>query len=266
MHLKRIHPQFHEFLKEIERDVADVRGYLAPRDIRFLALVAAHPRAKGEILEIGSYLGKSTVVVAKAAALAGQYKIISCDPLCCELPEPCDPVIARRELDDNLARKNVSARVEFHQVFSYELAKTWSRPIRMLWIDGDHRFLGVRQDLADFGPFLQDGAIVVMHDVLNDCDGVGRVFVEDILESEHYGEAGINGNIAWAQYRRNPADTARFAAHKQKLAAGMRPLIPLRMQTSGQRLRGWTKLKFAYYRWRAQSPTMVPEHWLKQVA
>lgn len=267
MHVKNIHPQFHDFVREIERDVADVKGFLSSRDIHFLALVAAHPCSRGEILEIGAYRGKSSVVLAKASALANQAQIISCDPLCCDVPANHPTAIAvRQEFDDNLARKNVTDRVEFHQTFSQELAKTWSRPIRMLWIDGDHRYLGVRQDLVDFRPFLQDGAILVMHDVLNDCDGVGRVFVEDVLESPHYGQAGINGNIAWAQFHKNPADAERFAAHKRKLAAGMRPLLPIQTHANGVELRGWSKLRYRFLRWRAQSPVLTPEHWLKQVA
>jgi len=268
MHVTNIHPQFSEVLQQIEREVADVEGFLSQRDIHFLALVAAHPSAKGEILEIGAYRGKSSVVLAKASALANQAKIISCDPLCCDVPANHPQAIAvRTEFDHNLARKQVQNRVEFHQTYSQELAKAWSRPIRMLWIDGDHRYLGVRQDLADFGPFLQDRAILVMHDVLNDCDGVGRVFVEDVLESAHYGQAGINGNIAWAQFHKKPSDAARFEAHKKKLAAGMRPLLPIQTHADGKELlRGWNKLKYRYLRWRAQSPTLTPEHWLKQVA
>jgi predicted O-methyltransferase YrrM len=261
-----IHPQFLKVVNEIERDVADVRGYLSSRDIHFLALVAAHPTSPGEILEIGAFRGKSSIVLAKASQLAGQQKIISCDPLIPYFETDNDSVTNRKEIEENLARKNVRDRVEFHQLMSHDLAKTWSRPIRMLWLDGDHSLAGVRQDVTNYLLYLQDGAILAMHDVLSTSEGVGRVFVEGILESPHFGQSGINGNIAWAQFRQNPSDTVSFATHKKMLAKGLKPLIPIQTRAAGHELHGLRKLEFRYLRWRAQSPALTPEHWIKLVA
>jgi predicted O-methyltransferase YrrM len=267
MLVPRIHPTFRQVVQTIEKEVADVDGWLSRRDIHFLSLVAAHPCAKGEILEVGAFRGKSSIVLAMASQLAGQEKIYSCDPLNCDAPASHPVSIAiRKELDRNLARKKVDDRVEFHQMFSHDLSMTWSKPIRMLWLDGDHHLDAVRQDLQDFGRYLTDGAIVAMHDVLSVWDGVGRVFAEDVLASPHFGHAGINGNIAWAQYRRNTADTTRFQSRKQKLAAGLRPLIPIQTAAAGASVHGWNKLRFRYLRWRAQSRPLAPETWLRQVA
>jgi hypothetical protein len=262
-----LHPSFRVTVEEIINDVADVEGWLSIRDIRFLAMVAAHPSADGEILEIGAFRGKSSIVLAKASELVGQQRIYSCDPLNCQLP-PDHPtsIYERSQLDNNLIRKNVFDRVEFHQTFSHEFAKTWTLPIRMLWLDGDHHLAGVRQDLQDFMPFLADGAIVAMHDVLSTWDGVGRVFVENVLESPCFGHAGINGNIAWSQYRANPAATIRLQPQKKELADRLRPLIPIQTVAEGRSVRGFNKLRYRYLRWRAQPPIVSPETWVKQVA
>jgi predicted O-methyltransferase YrrM len=267
MFSRNVHPNFCEVVREIERAVSDVPGWLSARDIRFLAMVAAHPCAAGEILEIGAFRGKSAIVLAKASELVGQERVYSCDPLNCHHPadHPASVVI-RQEFDRNLLRNRVGERVAFHQVYSHELAKTWTRPIRMLWIDGDHSLTGVRQDLDDFSPFLTDGAIVAMHDVLTTSDGVARVFVEDVLASPHYGLAGVHGNIAWAQYRSDVADTVRFQRHKRKLAARLQPLIPIQTIAAGGAVHGFDRLRYRYLRWRAKSRSMRPESWLKQVA
>jgi predicted O-methyltransferase YrrM len=266
MLIRNIHPKFYQVVEQIEREVADVEGWLSPRDIRFLAMVAAHPCAVGEVLEIGAFRGKSSIVLAKAAELARQTKIYSCDPLNCKAATHPESVALRKKFNDNLARKNVSERVEFHQLLSHDLAKTWNMPIRMLWLDGDHSLAAVRQDLKDFGRYLTDGAILVMHDVLSLWDGVGRVFVEDVLASPHFGQAGINGNIAWAQYRSNSADTIDFQSHKKKLATRICPLIPIQTAAAGTSIHGWKKLRFRYLRWRALTPALAPETWIKQVA
>ena len=68
--------------------------------------------------------------------------------------------------------------VEFHRQRSSELAGKWdaSRKIRLLWIDGDHTYTGAKLDLDLLRPFLANGAIVAMHDVLHSHDGPVRVF------------------------------------------------------------------------------------------
>src|SRR2546425_10633196 len=72
------------------------------------------------------------------------------------------------------------------------------------WIDGDHVYEAVKQDLALFRPYLAPGAIVAMHDVLGTWPGPLRVFVEDVLGSDDFGPAGCFKSIGWGQDR--PAD------------------------------------------------------------
>src|SRR2546422_8145249 len=90
-------------------------------------------------------------------------------------------------------------QVEVHATFSKSVARGWSRPIRFLWIDGDHTYHGAKQDLDLFAPHLVDGGIVALHDVLHRFEGPIRVFVEDVLRSDRYGPAGVCGSIVWAQ-------------------------------------------------------------------
>src|SRR2546429_8130962 len=107
------------------------------------------------------------------------------------------------------------------------LARDWRRPIRLLWIDGDHQYEAVKRDLALFRPYLAPGAIVAMHDVLGTWPGPLRAFVEDVLGSDDFGPAGCFKSIGWAQYR--PADGGRgrrFRWRRWRLAGGVRDLIP----------------------------------------
>src|SRR4051812_38314786 len=62
-----------------------------PRDaeVRFLALATACPTAEGVVLEIGSYLGRSTVVLGNAIRSIGGGTIVSVDPL--TSPSSTDP-------------------------------------------------------------------------------------------------------------------------------------------------------------------------------
>ncbi len=38
-------------------------------------------------------------------------------------------------------------------------------PIDVLWIDGDHTYAGVTQDMAMYGPLVRRGGIIAMHDI-----------------------------------------------------------------------------------------------------
>jgi len=149
----------------------------------------------------------------------------------------------------NLRAAGVLERVEISRQYSYDLAKHWIEPIRFLWIDGDHTYEGAKADLDLFKPYLVEGAIVAMHDVLGTFEGALRVFVEEILDSDVFGPAGFSGSIGWAQYR--PRDGRRFRWRRRLLAIPARRLIPVAQRASNG-LHGWNK--FLYKLWRPLAP------------
>jgi len=56
------------------------------------------------------------------------------------------------------------ARLQFINKPSYEMAKNWKEPIDILFIDGDHRYEGVKQDYALFSPFTRKNELIIFHD------------------------------------------------------------------------------------------------------
>lgn len=245
--------------------VRETTGFLTEREARFLLLAAAATPADGVILEIGSFKGRSTVGLATVAAHYGLGPVVAVDPH--TAPASTDPNLlgASSSFDDfmaNLRRAGVEEHVEVHRRFSQDLADTWDRPIRLLWIDGDHTFAGAQRDLDCYRRFLQPGAIVALHDSLSNFDGPIRVMVESLLASDDFGPSGFHGSIAWAQYR--PADGARFRAERQSLAARARRLVPF--VTDGKRLSGGRRLLFKFLRSRVPHGDVVPREWMRRVA
>jgi cephalosporin hydroxylase len=47
---------------------------------------------------------------------------------------------------------------------SVEIARHWTAPIRLLFVDGDHSAAGLRADLAAWTPFVVPGGVVIVHD------------------------------------------------------------------------------------------------------
>ncbi|MDH3491983.1 MAG: class I SAM-dependent methyltransferase [Acidobacteriota bacterium] len=258
--------RFYEFRERLVSDLKHVDGYLGAVEIHFLALLGAHPTAVGEVLEIGSFKGKSTIVLAKAAQLANTGRIYAVDPMFS--PSVTDPEMAEGEisLDDfrkNLAEHDCGDRVELYQMRSKELAGLWDKPVRLLWIDGDHTYEGAKTDFDGFRDHLADGAIVAIHDVLHEFDGALRVFMENILLSPNFGACGVVGSIGWAQFSADKNQTLPFQDQKLVLYKKLGRLVAF--VAFGKKLRGLEKKKYKLFRSRVPRRAIEPEKWLDQI-
>lgn len=264
--MKKLPEGFNSFVENLLKEVSGVEGYLAPDEMRFLALIAACPRAEGEVLEIGSFKGKSTIILAKSARLAGDEKIHAVDPM--TAPSETDPDLRGEASSFNDFQKNIEAHkvagnVEFHQRFSFELARDWNAPIRLLWIDGDHTYAGTKLDLEGFISHLTDGAIVAIHDVLHEFEGGIRVFIEDVLLSPDFGACGFCGSIAWAQFNSDAAKNEKFREEKLKLYKKLSRLVPF--VVFKKELKGFEKKKYKFFRSRVPHGAVNPKEWLEKV-
>lgn len=245
----------------------DVEGQLKDSEVRMLFLFGACPTAEGEVLEIGSFLGKSTVVLAKAAELAGPGGIVSVDPL--NSPSETDPDLGeeasgRRRFDENLRKSGVTERVEFHQMTSGELLPDWERKIRFLWIDGDHTYSGTKPDFDMFSPFMAEGAMVAFHDVMHRFDGPIRVFMEDVLGSDSFGAAGVTGSIGWAQYLGPGGAGNKFRQGRLRLRRKLGRMLPYHLQRKEQ-LEGFGKHLYRFWKSLVPHGDLHPGKWLSAV-
>jgi predicted O-methyltransferase YrrM len=266
--MKNLPDNFDAFVENLLTEAETIEGFLAPREMRFLTLLAACPTAEGEILEIGSFKGKSTVILAKSAALqSGNGKVNAVDPM--TAPSETDPDLrgaasSFADFKKNIERHEVADKIEFHQNFSFELAKNWNKPLRLLWIDGDHTYRGTKLDFDGFAPFLTDGAIVAIHDVLHEFDGGIRVFMEDVLLSPRFGACGFCGSIAWAQRDSNEEKTLKHAQEKISLYKKLSRLIPFVVFRKGE-LKGFEKKEYKFFRSRVPHGAIKPHEWLEKV-
>src|ERR1700731_121849 len=168
-------------IEEAWQRARDVPGYIGEREIRALGLLAACTPGDGLIVEIGSFKGKSTVAMASIAAHYSLGPVVSIDPH--TAPSVTDPMLGGQDSSFNdfqasLRGAGVEEHVEAYRACSRDIAKGWNRPIRLLWIDGDHTYQGAKEDFDLFSPYLTDGAIVALHDTLHEFEGPIRVYVE----------------------------------------------------------------------------------------
>ena len=227
-------------LKDAWEETRKVPGHLTENEARFLGLLAACVPAKGTIVEIGSFKGRSTVMLAKVASHYDRGPVVAIDPHNSPIlfDHHADPEASSyQDFLNNIHAAGVSSHVEAHAAYSKDVANSWNRPIRLLWIDGDHSYAGAKSDLDGFFPHLVPFGVVAFHDALNAFHGPIRVFVEEILRSDRFGPAGFVHSIAWAQHR--PGDGSAFRKTRSSLARRASRLIPF--VEHGEELRGLVK-------------------------
>jgi predicted O-methyltransferase YrrM len=241
-----------------------VPGYLLENEARFLGVLAAIVPASGTIVEIGSYRGRSTVMLGKVAARYGLGPVVAIDPHNSPILLPAEEAHQPSSYTDFLAsirEARLEQQVEPRLAYSREVSASWMRPIRLLWIDGDHSYAGAKTDFDEFFPHVAPNGVVALHDALNTCVGPIRVFVEDMLRSGRFGPAGFVHSIAWSQYR--PADSEAFKKEREELDRRASRLIGLVKE--GQELRGLEKMKYKLLRSRVPRFPLTYEAWAKQL-
>ncbi len=250
--------------KEMIKLSRGLSGHLKEREVRFLSCVP-FVSCNGEILEIGSFKGKSTIILGTVAQSIGMKRIVACDPMLLSSatdPTDADPSTLPEIFKKNLADHDLSAFVEFHQKKSFELAPEWNRPIKALWIDGDHTYDGASLDIELFAKFLEPGGIICLHDVLH-SEGPLRVFMEKVVLSESYINCGCCDSIGWGQYVGELKMVEQCWNEKLGLYRQLSRLLPYFMSMS----RGFQINKTAYKLARARVPhgEIHPSQWLEKV-
>jgi predicted O-methyltransferase YrrM len=260
-------PGLESALDDAWQAAKDVPGFLLENEARFLGMMAACAPRTGVIVEIGSFKGKSAVMLGKIAKHYGIGPIVAIDPHDFNSPgleehRSTPGATSYNEFLSNLENAGVSAHVEVHRQFSTGVAKSWDRPIRLLWIDGDHSYTGAKADFDAFMPHLVPNGFVALHDALHEFSGPIRVFVEDILQSGRFGASGFVNSIAWSQYR--PQDSSSFRALHEALEPVASRLLPF--VAEDQPLYGLRKIRFKLAR--ARVPRALPhlEDWTRMLS
>ncbi|MBW8089999.1 class I SAM-dependent methyltransferase [Streptomyces hygroscopicus subsp. hygroscopicus] len=154
-----------------------------------LALYAAAAEAAAELglplVEVGTYCGRSTILLADAARAAGTVAVTVDHHRGSEEqqpgweyhdPEVVDPEIGRMDTLPTFRRTLHRAGLEDHVIAvvgrSPQVAAVWGRPVGLVFIDGGHTDEHASADYEGWAPHLAPGGLLVIHDVFPDpADG-----------------------------------------------------------------------------------------------
>lgn len=117
------------------------------------------------VVEIGSARGKSTCALALACRHNRHGKVYAIDPHTVNgWSDWGTEGDTEQFLRNRLRDYGLEDWCEVIRATSAVAAKHWSKPIDLLFIDGDHSFDGVRHDFEAFRPYLTNHALVLFHD------------------------------------------------------------------------------------------------------
>jgi hypothetical protein len=146
-------------------DVPSIRGWLS-RDAALLLYRLASGASDGCIVEVGSFRGRSTVVLARGAEHGHGARVYAV--------EPHEPFVGprggefgpedRAAFFRNMVRTGAYRTVRLLNTSSEIVAPGWTESVALLWLDGDHSYEGVRRDFDAWAPHLLPGCDLVLDD------------------------------------------------------------------------------------------------------
>jgi hypothetical protein len=172
--------------------VADVPGLLRPEDEEKLYELAH--ATDGPILEIGTYRGRSTTIMALGAQAGAGALLISVDV------DPVAQQAAARALREHGADRHV---VLVRGSVAAALRRFPGLTPSLTFLDGDHSADGVGRDLAALEPVVPSGGLLLFHDFgdpRSEDPAVPEIAVKDGIRAswvheqcEFVGEFGVCG-------------------------------------------------------------------------
>jgi MMP 1-O-methyltransferase len=170
---------------ELMRAADAAPGFMPPAEGLALFDAAARYAARGPVLEIGSYCGKSTIYLTAAARAAGQLVVTVDHHRGSEEHQPgweyhdpglVDPAAGRLDTLPRLRATLAAAGLEEHVVVvvgrSADVARLWRTPLGLVFIDGGHTEAAAVADYEGWAPWVAPGGALAIHDVFPDpADG-----------------------------------------------------------------------------------------------
>ena len=188
-----------------------VTGFMPADEGRALYDAAIRYLGDGTGVEIGTYCGKSTLLLGAAAQQSGGVLYTIDHHHGSEEHQPgwayhdtslVDPVSGRFDTLPSLRRALDTAELDENVVAvvgkSVVVARGWRTPLRFLFIDGGHTEEAAQRDFDGWARWVDVGGALVIHDVFPDPDDGGQApfhVYQRALETGAFREVSAIGSM-----------------------------------------------------------------------
>lgn len=164
-----------------------------------LYLLSRLSNVRGDVVEPGSWQGRSTCFLAQGCLDSGNGVVHAVDHFKGNVGRESHYFVEKSDLSDlksnfekKIARAGLSNWVVLHDMSSQDARSEVDGPVRMLFIDAEHTYSAVTNDVSVWRHALAPAAIVVFDDVAMSFPGV----VQAIRE----GFAGFTAPVTWGRF------------------------------------------------------------------
>jgi predicted O-methyltransferase YrrM len=185
--------------QELAYKIRNIEGWLTSHEGLFLLNAAKSVISEGEIVEIGSWKGKSTIYLAYGHRLSGQRGYVwAIDPHQGAIKSSDNNTRSTlSEFTRNIQSAGVKDIVKPIVNTSIGAVKKWSKPIRLLFIDGLHDYEHAREDYLAWNKFVVPDGIIAFHDGFCGIIGVGRAIEDTIFTRPDLVDLGTVSSILY---------------------------------------------------------------------
>ncbi|MCC5950472.1 MAG: class I SAM-dependent methyltransferase [Acidimicrobiia bacterium] len=172
---------------------------------------ASRLRAGARIVEIGSFRGRSAIVLASAAPPGVAITTIDPHGGNDRGPQEIEGFEEAAATDhvvfwENLRAAGVDDRIDHLRLGSQEALSHYQGQVDLLYIDGAHRLAPARADIVAWGARVAPGGTMLIHDSFSSV-GVTGAIVAELVFGGRFAYRGRSGSLA--EYQRVPLDPAR---------------------------------------------------------
>ncbi|AOT58642.1 MULTISPECIES: class I SAM-dependent methyltransferase [Streptomyces] len=188
------------------------KGFMPVREGLALYAAAVEAGRLGlPLLEVGTYCGRSTILLADAARAAGTVAVTVDHHRGSEEQQPgweyhdpsvVDPEVGLMDTLPTFRRTLHAAGLEEYVIAvvgrSPRVARVWGAPVGLVFVDGGHTDEHASNDYEGWAPHLAEGGLLVIHDVFPDPADGGQApyrIYRRALESGAFTEVGVTDSL-----------------------------------------------------------------------
>jgi len=184
-------------LEEILAASAAIPGWTSDEDARQLALASYRSSENATIVEVGVFMGRSTVLLAWPRKLCGSGKVHCVDPFDCSGDAFSVPYYIQElqgsgyasvgaAFQNHMSALRLLPWIEVHIGAACNVAAEWLQSIDLLMLGGDQSDVGARAAYEAWIPFLKVGGTIVLQNTRDRIyaeghEGNRRLAVEELV-------------------------------------------------------------------------------------